>query len=274
MSFQISPNTKLYYINLDKNEDRNNNIKNLISKFGFINSFRLSAISTKTQDEINTYKKYITNEAYDKLQINNIKKSRDNHYELSNGAVGCYLSHMEIYKDMIKNNIPYAIILEDDCVINNTKEQFWEKVSKINIPNDTDICLMHGIIYDNSLTKNENINKVDFFLCLHFYVVTLEGAKKLVNSLLPIEMQIDSKISRLAYDKKLNLYCYNKKDLGIIQAKMGTDIQVNTCPKCNIRNEIIRYKNKTVEGFEVSNNNGLLILIVIIAIMIIILYKN
>ena len=30
------------------------------------------------------------------------------------GAIGCALSHLKIYKHVVDNNIPYALILEDD----------------------------------------------------------------------------------------------------------------------------------------------------------------
>ena len=36
---------------------------------------------------------------------------------LRSGEIGCFLSHLEVWKHMIENNISYAIVLEDDSII-------------------------------------------------------------------------------------------------------------------------------------------------------------
>ena len=85
------------------------------------------------------------------------------------------------------------------------------------------MLLLNAILLEEGL--NNEIPKIYFFLCLHAYIITYDGAKKLLDNVLPIYMQIYSKISRLAYENKFNIYALTKNNLKIQQGRMGTNIQ-------------------------------------------------
>ena len=141
MNIKIDNTIPLFYINLDDNADRNDNIIKLTKKYDFKNVTRISAVNTRTIEKVNEYIDSIDKNAYDLLVNNNKNGTRKNHYELTNGSIGCYLSHKKIYEEIVKNKIPYALILEDDCTIESSPEYFWNKISNFKIPNDTDIFL-------------------------------------------------------------------------------------------------------------------------------------
>src|SRR5690606_1631962 len=44
-------------------------------------------------------------------------RARREGYSLSPGEVGCALSHVSIYREMVNEGIPYAVILEDDVCL-------------------------------------------------------------------------------------------------------------------------------------------------------------
>lgn len=46
------------------------------------------------------------------------------------GELGCALSHIAIYRKIVEQNIPYALIFEDDVVINKELPDILEKVSQ------------------------------------------------------------------------------------------------------------------------------------------------
>jgi GR25 family glycosyltransferase involved in LPS biosynthesis len=271
MTINIQKSTPLFYINLDDNIDRNNNIVSIINKYEFSNTKRVSAFNTRTIEKVNDYLNIIDKYAYDTLIQRNKSGIRLNHYELTNGSIGCYLSHSKIYDEIVKNNLEYAIILEDDCVINSDPVYFWNKISKLEIPCDADMLLLNAILLEDNLIGD--IPKVHFFLCLHAYIITYAGAKKLLDNIFPIQMQIDSKISRLSYDNKFNIYALTNNDLKIQQGKMGTNIQNLNCPDCNIATEIYSF---------IENNNSndvnykylVLILLIFILFVYIFIYRN
>jgi GR25 family glycosyltransferase involved in LPS biosynthesis len=251
-------NTKLYYINLTANIDRNNDMKNMINKYQFNNSTRIDAVNTKTIQKVNNYKHLIEPSAYNTLLQNIKNNSRKNHYELTKGSIGCYLSHMNIYKDIIKNNDPFALIFEDDNLIRINKNDFWKILNNIDIPENTDILLFNSLIFDKySNIKNnryQQLKKINFFLCLNSYLITLNGAKKLLENLFPITMQIDSVISRMAFNKQLNIYNYSEHKVCIQNNNFATNIQSLSCKNCNIYREIYDHINNSIENFDGDKN--------------------
>lgn len=246
MKIEITPDVKMYYINLDKNVDRNNNMKSIINKYGFTNYERVPGILTGKYEQVNLYKDQITEKAYQTLMENNKNRNRTRHSQLTNGAVGCFLSHMKIYKDIVEKNIPYAIIFEDDVGLGANKQKFWNTLSNIDFPKDTDIVLFNCIPHEDKWIGNEKLKKINFFFGMWFYMITNQGAKKALSQLLPINVQIDFKFSILSYFGKLNIYHYFYNDFNMKDNKLGTDIQLIDCEDCDIQTEILEVKTGTI----------------------------
>ena len=241
MDIHLTPDVKMYYINLDKNQKRNENMKSIIKKYGFSNYERVPAILTKSDEQVNLYKDQISEKAYQTLMENNKNRSRTRHSQLTNGAIGCFLSHMKIYKDIVDKNIPYAIIFEDDVGFELDNKKFWDCLSNIDFPKDTDIVLLNCIPHESKCVGNEKLKKIHFFFGTWFYLITNQGAKKALKNLLPMNEQIDFKLSILSYFGKLNIYHYFWDDFNI-KYNLGTDIQLLDCEDCDIQTEILEVK--------------------------------
>lgn len=247
---KIKQNTPLFYINLDDNIKRRDNIINLTNRLGFNNVIRFPAVNTKTLEKVSKYKDMISKFYYDELVDYNINKMRKHNYQLTNGAVGCYLSFISIFKKILENNMKYALIFEDDLQINCDKQTFWKIISNLRIPSDTDVFLLHGL-YNDPLRKllQTGIHRINFFYCTTCMLVTNQGAKKLLEHLLPIEVQIDTALSRLSYDRKINLYGLKEPRLDIDISNMGSDVHVGkSCKTCNTKEEIESYKNRSIKN--------------------------
>ena len=247
-SIIITKDIPLFYINLQENKSRNANIKALLNNLDFQNYTRVDAVNTKY--DIDDYSNYIKKDEYENLLLNNQYKMRNYHSELTFGSIGCYISHTNIYKFIVSNNIPYAMIFEDDLNINCDESTFWNQIQNINIPNDADIFLLNAMTFDG-VTRfqpvQKNINKIDFFWCLHCYVITLKGAKKILKNAFPISIQLDSYISRMEYNEEINVYVLNNKLLKIKQNNnFKTDLQNLICTK-NIIHEINEYKMDRIQ---------------------------
>ena len=203
----ITKDTKIYYINLPSNEDRNKNMQNLLNRFGFTNYQRVNAFDTRDLSKVQKYRKFIDDSAFKQLENTNITKLRKYHEELTCGSIGCFLSHLYIYKLMIENNIESAIVCEDDLKINLDKNEFWKFINSLEIPDDTDMYLIDGCSAENKqiINKLSNTSTISRFFCTHFYFVTLKGAQKLLKYLLPIKYQIDSQMSVLNVHKIIKI---------------------------------------------------------------------
>jgi GR25 family glycosyltransferase involved in LPS biosynthesis len=150
----------------ERSEFFTNNIKNA----GYTDMRIFEGVNAKKKDELN-------------MILNNFNNPKI-HKDFSNGGVGCLFSHLNLYKHIISNNIDICTIFEDDVHFhpdwNIIASKFYE-----NTPKNFDIIFIGNQI-DECIQNNNNvprINKKSCF-CTHAYILTLEGAKKLLYLLL------------------------------------------------------------------------------------------
>lgn len=210
----------VHLIHMAKNTDRlvnfNNYYYNSDMKFKKFEIF--SAIvgkDIKLED-------HVSSKGYQQIIMTEKTKKRVHHYDLTRGAVGCYLSHLSIYKKLIQSNYKYSIIFEDDVIM---ASDFYERLlyGLTVIPDDWDILLLGVMCLKCDIEKN--YIKINRFWGTHGYVVKKEGAKKLVEYLdKPLSKQIDADMSLLIKRGLIKVYGINP----IIVAqdtKFGSDIQ-------------------------------------------------
>lgn len=151
------------------------------------------------------------------------------HHELTPGAVGCYLSHVHIWKKIVDENIPYMLIFEDDAVVDNIG--MIELNIRLNkLPDDWHVYMIgapHSILEVNQ-TDNKELQKISRFCGLHAYIMNYQGAKKILEEgkLFPINQQIDTHMSELAQDHGLNIYFHQDKSLIDISNNGSSDVQI------------------------------------------------
>jgi len=94
------------------------------------------------------------------------------------GQLGCTLSHLKVLRHIVDNNIEAATIFEDDAMFHPN----WEILSKryyYHTPKNYDMIYMGNQMN----TESDKINTEPTF-CLHAYIVTLLGARKLLNCII------------------------------------------------------------------------------------------
>lgn len=145
--------------------------------------------------------------------INNDLINNKIHRELRRGEIGCYLSHIKTWETFMKSDNKYALILEDDAVfMDNFKEKFKELLVEIDFPFDViylnDNCEHHfgeKCLYGKRKSKNLFMPGTVGY-GLYGYLLSKEGAKKLLDVALPIEMPVDDKIMMM-YEKEELIGC-------------------------------------------------------------------
>jgi glycosyl transferase family 25 len=196
---------EVYIINMEKNKNRLKNFKDHYnqSDLKFKNITVFSAIVGKDLNLVN----FVSPKAYEQIMFSEKHLKRKYHYELTKGAVGCYLSHIGIYKKIVESNLKYGIIFEDDSII---ASDFYERLLYgLNvIPGDWDIFLLGVICLKCDILKD--FIKIRRFWGMHGYIIKRESAIKILSYLdTPISKQIDSDLSLLIKRNLINVYAIN-----------------------------------------------------------------
>lgn len=164
----------IYYINLDKDIERNSNMKNMLDKL----NIKYERIQGINGSDINIKKKY-------KILYNTPCL-------MSRGQYGCYLSHIKCYEKFIKSNYKYLIILEDDTILNdnfkNSITNLFDNYNKLLKEKIDFIYLSRSNIIKEQYKVNIKYFNDDFIYSpeifgygFHSYFLTKNGSKKLLN---------------------------------------------------------------------------------------------
>lgn len=106
-------------INLDRSPDRWTSVKNQLCKINS-DAQRVPAVDGKALDP----------HFIEKIQPPLHKKWRFPR-TLSPGEVGCYLSHIKCWEQLLSSNEKWALIIEDDILILNSAKPFFENANWI-----------------------------------------------------------------------------------------------------------------------------------------------
>jgi len=215
---------RTFVINMDKDVERYNKIASYYhnSDLSELPLERYSAVVGKnveptdwlTDDAINDFKQVLNN-GY-----------RTHHYQLTYGGIGCFLSHYNLAKQLLseKKNVDAYIVFEDDTAIpRNLLSHIEKNISEL--PEDWDYLLFYTIRANGEPSTNK-LNKLKSFWGLNGYIINKKGARKLVEetNTNKIDGQIDSYLSRMIQQKKMNVYA-TKKHL-VKSNALDTNIQV------------------------------------------------
>ncbi len=194
-------NIPVFLINLNQYPNKRIKSINSLKNVGFNNIKCIDAIDGKKLKNIS---KMTT--IYTQFLIEN-PLFRCSHEQLNTvGAIGCYLSHIKCWKEMLKQGYESIYIFEDDLEM---VPNFADKLNTImtNIPSDCDFLSFGYIKLNGEYKFSKSIEnfKIPFF-GLQGYYITAKGAHKLLQYIFPIEIQIDAYISMMNYFNIINVY--------------------------------------------------------------------
>lgn len=216
---------KVFVINLDRSPERLLEIDKKLKALN-INYERISAVDGKTlgSEEIK--------------QMTTAMCARG----CTLSSIGCAMSHINVWKQIIRENLTSALVLEDDAIFSNNFEQRF-KQSWAKVPNNWDLVYVgcsagcgdranytiadwlwvsFSSIWSDTRIKlstdvNEDICTPDFAAGTHCYALSNTGARKLAKALQRISLtgHIDVLMS---YSKELKntLAQYAFKDYDLV----------------------------------------------------------
>lgn len=222
--------SKIFYINLDRRSDRDENVKKLLKQHDLdkiterISAVDGSKLNLDTIPETLVTKKGILNAKNKKMRVG---------VPMTPGAIGCAFSHKKVWEKIVNENIDAALILEDDIRMSKHFNKLIKKYSRY-LPGSYDVLFFgyhpSSIKYVNQITPGIFVRTQKIF-GLFGYVVTKKGAEKLLK-LFPIEDQIDTEIYRGFTTRNINAYVIRPElrfitsDPSEVAKEFGTDIQI------------------------------------------------
>lgn len=140
---------------------------------------------------------------------NIVFKTRRSHYEIDGaGAVGCSLSHIEAWKHLQASHAPAYCIFEDDTELPVDFRPKLEQLLK-ELPADWDAVHLQK----RSFANNDDCKPIpgsNFQHCTSLmgswaYLISRQGAEKLLKRCYPIEMHIDAYMAYMSRMKHIKL---------------------------------------------------------------------
>jgi GR25 family glycosyltransferase involved in LPS biosynthesis len=199
----------VYLINLDSAKDRLTHFKKMYAATdmhdkGFI---RRRATNGRVLD----ISAHVTPKALHEILLGEKHGYRTKHYELTRGGVGCYLSHMDVWKYIRGTDKAAALVLEDDVVL---RDDFHACLKAVPLPDDWDIMLLGYVCNicrrDQRFPRLQHVKK---FFGMHAYLISQKGINTILahNASYPIGKQVDSMLSDMISEGRLRVYATSEK---------------------------------------------------------------
>lgn len=158
----------LYLINLDRCPERWEVSQERIKAAGFTNVQRWRATDAQQEEELQKGWEELGNPKID---------VRDTSFKKYKGAQGCAITHYRLWKHMVQQKIPFVVVMEDDVAFH----KHWNVLSPIYYEvtaKNYDILFLGNYNENNMLLAPIIVTPV---FCTHSYIITLEGARKLLS---------------------------------------------------------------------------------------------
>ena len=228
---------EVFLITLEKRKDRLQQFLNGYNASD-MNAYDLTKFNALDGSKIKLHTVPLTDLAQLELKQLETIGFRYKHYQLTKGAIGCYLSHVRIWERIMQSNKEHALIFEDDASIPINCALRMKRFLHL-IPDDWDVVLFGKHCSDcEDLGKYLKVNR---FILLHSYMISRRGISKILDegNLFPISQQLDAYLSEITY--KLNIYA--PKTNIVNQIKSRTDIQAPIVRNSKMNDRLIMLEN-------------------------------
>jgi glycosyl transferase family 25 len=114
---------------------------------------------------------------------------------LSKGEIGCSLSHLNIYRRITRDNIPLALVLEDDAIMKNGLPSALEEIELFDKKSVPSVYMLSRATGYFPL-KRRKLQKLTLFKLYrgyntYGYVINNAAARKMLSALHPVVFEAD-----------------------------------------------------------------------------------
>jgi GR25 family glycosyltransferase involved in LPS biosynthesis len=136
--------------------------------------------------------------------------SPSSHLSLTPPAVGCFLSHLAVWRWAIRQGLPRVLVLEDDAMPSalHTPELFRRTIA--SMPHNVGLAFLGRIIMGGlAETPNDSgLARLYYFNGTFAYLVTPRACARLLNRLLPMRSHIDHQMSSVLIEQRRTFPAY------------------------------------------------------------------
>ncbi|WP_263081125.1 glycosyltransferase family 25 protein [Endozoicomonas sp. Mp262] len=148
---------------------------------------------------------------------------------LAPGELGCYLSHCNIWHQMVEHNIQHALILESDAEFS---EEAIAVINALNkFPADWELIMLYYRdcypSFWNQAPITNNTKLVRFSnksSCTTAYLLSLSGARKLLKHAYPLCLPVDDYMTGGYINKGVNLYAAYPRTIELTEGSDETSV--------------------------------------------------
>jgi GR25 family glycosyltransferase involved in LPS biosynthesis len=134
----------------------------------------------------------------------------NSHFTLTPPAIGCFLSHLAVWRWMLSAGFPRLLVFEDDAspVADFSADRFHRILAAE--PAATGLVFL-GCIIMNGLADSPQggeLARLYYFNGTHAYLITRAAAQALLEKLLPLHAHIDHQISKVLMEQRHHFPAY------------------------------------------------------------------
>lgn len=114
------------------------------------------------------------------------------------GEIGCALSHLQLYRQMLKDDIPYMMILEDDIIIENSFPKVLPEITRfVQSHLQGTAAVLHlkkqyqYLSKVHAITNEIGIYETQYAIGTPGYIITKEAAANILKIQTPLRWEID-----------------------------------------------------------------------------------
>lgn len=132
------------------------------------------------------------------------------HYTLTRPAIGCFLSHLAIWRWVINNKLPRVLVFEDDATPTAHFDPVRFRAVLASIPQDVGMVLLGRIIMNGMADRPDgtDLARMYYFNGTFAYLITPAACRTLIPHLLPLNGHLDHQISKVLVEQRRDFAAY------------------------------------------------------------------
>lgn len=223
----------IYCINMDKDVQRWDTVKESFNNLSCKENFKLNRISAVVGTSLNL----------DELNLSIRTRAcfdepRTSHETINKLAqIGCYLSHIKCWELFNNSSEKCVLICEDDVIFNNelcTKAiTLWNNLESQYKDKPLMLMLNYVSIFYNPTYEDDDIMRANGrFFGTAAYIINKNAVNLLLEKCYPMEVQVDSLISFLAKLNVNDIHIFHTKNNLIEFQNVKSTINHDECKNC------------------------------------------
>jgi glycosyl transferase, family 25 len=143
--------------------------------------------------------------------VDRIDEAPRSHLTLTRPAIGCFLSHLAIWRWMLGMNLPRVLVLEDDAAPAAHYSAAHLRSVVDSLSKEAGLVFLGRIIMGGLADKPEGtgVARIYYFNGTFAYLITPVACRSLLGHLLPLRSHIDHQISSVLIERRHVFQAYD-----------------------------------------------------------------